>query len=230
MRVAAIVPAAGKGRRLGAKVPKAFVRVGGKTLLAHTLERLARSFRFDELVVVGDRSQLEPLKRIVRSVRSDTKVVAGGRTRAESVLNGLRAVSERCDWVLVHDAARPMVSSETIRRTILAARRSGGAISASPVSSTVKNVDRRRSVILGTQDRSRIYFAHTPQVFSRRLLLNRYRRLGPAALARTDEAALFDGSSLRVALVEDQPDNLKITTPLDLTVFRFYLGRRGGKR
>jgi 2-C-methyl-D-erythritol 4-phosphate cytidylyltransferase len=143
------------------------------------------------------------------------------------VRRGLRALSKDSEWVLVHDAARPLVSRAVVRRTLKAARSSGVALCALPVTATVKRLYSERPVVRGTEDRRVFYLAQTPQVFRRSLLLSRYRALGRRALSATDEAALFDRSRVRVRVAAGETRNIKVTTREDLKLIKFYLkGRR----
>jgi 2-C-methyl-D-erythritol 4-phosphate cytidylyltransferase len=136
-------------------------------------------------------------------------------------MNGLKALSGETGWVLIHDAARPLVARQTVRRTIRAAARTGGAIAALAVASTVKRA-RRDGTIAGTVDREGLYLAQTPQVFRRDLIEARFKTLGKKAAEATDDAALFDGTPLRVGLVADSARNFKITTREDLNLFRYF--------
>ncbi len=153
------------------------------------------------------------------------RVVGGGRTRAESVRNAVFRVSPSCEWILVHDAARPLVDPSLVARLLKAAKSSGAALCALPATATVKDVKTGR--VRGTLDRRNIFLAQTPQVFRKKFLLERYQKLGKKALRATDEAALFDGSRVRTAVVNGEVRNIKITTPDDLRLFQFYLN---GKR
>lgn len=226
MRVAAIVPAAGLGRRLGASRPKAFVPVAGKTLLEHTLEALARAHRFDSIVVAVARPELAAARRLLaRSGVRGVRTVVGGKTRAESVWRALETVGDS-DFVLVHDAARPLVTRKLVGALLKEARRSGAVIPGTPPTATVKRVDSRGRVAK-TEDRSSLVLAQTPQVFRRDWLLGAYRRLGARAFLATDEAQLFDGSPRRVSVLAGDPDNVKITTREDLAWLKARL--RGGR-
>ena len=224
MNIAAIVPAAGRGRRLGSRVPKQYLRVLGIPLLVRTVRSLLRAYPFREVVVVVDAEKLERARAIMKRYRIPRTVVVTGRsTRAGSVLNGLKATTAAVRFVAVHDAARPLVSREVIRRTLQAARRGGAAICGMPVSSTVKNVSPAGNRVAGTADRRRLYLAQTPQVFRKDLLLGRYKVLGKKALACTDEAALFDGTRVPVCLVQGEARNFKVTTKEDLELMKVYL-------
>ncbi len=226
MKVAAIVPAAGRGRRFRSQIPKTFVSLCGKPLLVHTLERLLGSFHFEEVWVPVARAQLKRAEKILKRHKlGQVRLLAGGSTRAQSVERGLRNVSKNCDWVLVHDAARPFVDRKLVLRTILAAKATGAALCAVPVRATGKKVDLKRGPVLSTQDRRPLYLAQTPQVFRKDLLQNRYRVLKKKALKATDEAALFDKSGVLVKIVEGDSKNIKITTVDDLKLFEYFLGK-----
>ncbi len=227
MRVTAIVPAAGKGARLKTRTPKPFVPIAGKPLLAHTLARLCRAYPFFEVILVADPSQRRRITALLRRYGfASVRVVDGGKTRAESVQNGVKAASPLSDWVLVHDAARPLVEKGLVVSILSAARKNGAAICALPVMATVKKVYLASRHVSGTPDRRGLYLAQTPQVFRRELLLKRYNAMGAAAFSATDEAALFDGSPVRVAVVPGRPENIKVTTPEDRELCEFYLKRK----
>ena len=224
MKIAVIIPAAGQGKRLKTGKPKPLVLVSGRPLLAHTLLNLKRSFLFHEIIVVAATDQIGNFKNLLNRYRfSGVRVVAGGRTRAESVRNGLENVSGSCEWILVHDAARPLVNRSLIRRLIQAAKGSGAAVAAMPVTSTVKRIDAKHKIIMNTEDRESLYLAQTPQIFKKTLLRDRYKTLGPKAFLATDEASLFDDSEIKVKIVPGDERNIKITTPEDMKLLKFYL-------
>ena len=227
MRVAALVPAAGRGRRLGNKTPKPFIKILGKPLLVYTLENLNKAGPFHEIIVAVEKGRVRSTEALLkRWGLGSARVVAGGSTRAESVRQAVFSVSDDCELVLVHDAARPAVSARCVRGVIQAAKKSGAAVCALPATATVKLGGPRFGKVFRTLDRRRIYLAQTPQVFGRKKLLERYRLLGKKALTATDEAALFDGSGAAALLVPGEAGNLKITTAEDLRLFRFYLRQK----
>lgn len=217
MTFALILPAAGKGVRLGRGLPKALVRIAGRPLLVRTLEAMRRAGHFDECVVAADPERVPTVGRLLaRYGLRDVRVVAGGRTRAASVLNALRTV--RSQSVLVHDAARPFVPVAAVRALVRQLRRSPAAIVALPVTSTVKRSDARGRSVRTTEDRRTLFLAQTPQGFRTSLLRARYARLGAKALTATDEAQLFDGTRTRVRILIGHSRNFKITTPDDLAL------------
>jgi len=226
--VAAIVPSAGAGKRFRSAKPKVFFRFAGKPLIAHTLGRLLASYPFRRVIVAAHPANLDATKKLLgRHGFGGVEVVPGGRTRALSVLNALRRAAVDCEWALVHDAARPFVTRGLVRSTLKAAAGTGAAICALPVSSTVKKCDISGRYALCTVDRSRLYLAQTPQVFKTKLLLGRYRALGNKAATATDDAALFQGSGVRVRITAGLARNIKVTTREDVPLFHFYRRRTG---
>jgi 2-C-methyl-D-erythritol 4-phosphate cytidylyltransferase len=226
MSVAAIIPSAGRGRRLGARCPKPFVLVRGLPLFVHTVLRIQRAFSFKEILVALHPSRKKAAGAWLRRCGlTAVRLVNGGKTRAESVRNAVRHVSEGCEWVLVHDAARPLVNRELVKRMIRGARQSGAAVCVVPVTATVKRVNPEKKTVLRTENRSVLFLAQTPQVFKRSLLADRYRRLGARAFRCTDEAALFDGTRVKVNAVIGDEKNIKVTTLEDLRLLDYYLAK-----
>ncbi len=227
MSVYAVVPAAGKGKRLGSKIPKAYLSILGKPLFIHTLNALRKAYPFRETVLVVDISRLgQARKELVRHGLGRVWLTAGGETRAESVRNGLLVLPAGRHWVAVHDAARPLVSRQVVRRTLAAALKGAGAICAVPIAYTVNRLDPKRGTLRGTEDRRELVLAQTPQIFGRSLLLSRYEALGAKALEATDEAALFDGTKQRIRVVDGDERNLKVTTKNDLESLKKSLRNR----
>jgi len=205
MTVAAVLVAGGSGARLRADVPKAFVRVAGRTLIEHAQHRFTKHVAHTVLVVpAGWESSV-----------GGSVVVCGGSTRQKSVDAGLRAVPDHVEYVLVHDVARPFVPEDVILR-VLAALRAGAdaAIPALPVTDTIKRVD-SSGVVLGTVDRSELMAVQTPQGFRRAALVEAHARGGDGA---TDDAALVESMGGRVVVVPGDERAFKITTAWDLAV------------
>jgi 2-C-methyl-D-erythritol 4-phosphate cytidylyltransferase len=218
MTVAAIVPAAGRGERLGAATPKALVTVAGVTLLGHAVAGL-RAAGVDLVVVAAP----EDMLAAVTSVISDAVVVGGGATRQDSVRNALAVLPEAVDVVLVHDAARAFTPPDVARRVIDAVRAGADAvIPVLPVTDTVKQVHLDESVAR-TLDRSMLRAVQTPQGF-RRTTLDRAHAAGVTA---TDDAGLAEALGVRVQTVTGAPEAFKVTTPFDLAVAEALVTGRG---
>ncbi len=201
MSVVVIIPAAGAGERRGAAVPKAFAGLGGRPMVEWSLDVLRDVC--DRVVVAVPPDRAEP-----------PDFVAGGATRSESVRNALAAAAE-ASVVVVHDAARPLVTVDLVRRCIDALAGVDGVIAAIPVNDTVKEVEDEH--VLRTPDRRRLWAAQTPQVFRADVL----RRA--AGAEGTDDASLVEAIGGRVRVVHGAPENFKVTTPLDVRVAEMLL-------
>jgi len=218
MHVTAIIAAAGEGRRLGAAVPKQLLEIGGRSILERSVAAFITHDRVDEVIVVLPAGMIDgPHKWMERDGSNTVRVVAGGSRRQESVANAFACVSTVTDVVLVHDAARPFVSSGLISRAIDAAVTHGAAIAAIPARDTVKQVERGAEdvVISATIPRETIYLAQTPQAF-RRDVLDAAVAIGRTGVEATDEAMLAERAGHRVHVIEGDPANVKITTASDL--------------
>ena len=208
--------AAGSGSRLG-KGSKALVQLNGRTTLARVLELFLALDEVDRIVVVGPPSRLEFAEREVESLHPGKPVTvkAGGESRQESVRVGLSALGE-CDFVLVHDAARPLATPALVRRVLAAAIESGAAFPAISPRDAVKRVEGNR--LVESLDRSRIVLAQTPQAFAYELLSRAHREAADAGLVGDDDAQLVAATGHAVTMVEGEPANIKLTTPEDLGV------------
>jgi 2-C-methyl-D-erythritol 4-phosphate cytidylyltransferase len=214
----AVLVAAGRGERLGDERPKAFARLGGRVLVAESLERLDASEWIDSIVVVAPPEWEEAVIVLAEELALGKvgSCVSGGQTRAESVRAGLAEVPEDADVILVHDAARPLVTDEVIERLIVALGEGyDGAVPAVPVSDTIKRV--RDGQVVETPDRGEFVSVQTPQAF-----------VGPVLRAAaggegTDCASLVEAKGGRIRVVEGDPHLLKITTPADLALVESWL-------
>ncbi|MGH3722720.1 MAG: 2-C-methyl-D-erythritol 4-phosphate cytidylyltransferase [Mycobacterium sp.] len=210
-RTAAIVPAAGLGARLGADIPKAFVTLAGRTLLEHCVDGLRASRVVDEIIVVVGADCVDQAKSLVGRLAS---VVLGGAERTDSVRAGLAAI-DTADWILVHDAARPLTPPGMIARIVAELHDGRSAvIPAVPVADTIKEIDVDGNVT-GTPDRSALRAVQTPQGFTADVLRRAYAAAGDVA---TDDAALVEQLGEPVHVVEGDRMAFKITTAFDLIV------------
>jgi 2-C-methyl-D-erythritol 4-phosphate cytidylyltransferase len=218
MSTVAVVPAAGSGERLGAGRPKAFVRLGGQTLLERTLAGLRDSKAVDAVVVAVPQDRTDEAKLILGG---DAVVVAGGATRTESVRRALAAVGKP-ELVLVHDAARALTPPDLIARVVAALRDGHQAVvPVLPVADTIKAVD-ANGVVIATPERAGLRAVQTPQGFRTELLLRAYDR-SPTDV--TDDAALVENLGVQVFVVDGDPMAFKITTAFDLLVAEAVVNR-----
>ena len=212
MYVAAIVAAGGRGLRLGQAQPKQLIEIDGRSILERSVSLFASHPEIDEIVVaLPEKLAARPPAYLLDAAKL-LRVVAGGARRQDSVAAAFRAVSDRADVVVVHDAARPFASADLIARTIAAAAESGAALAAIEARDTVKQV--RDRVVQQTLDRHTIFLAQTPQAFRRDVLRDALSVGGDA----TDEAALAERAGHPVRIVEGEASNIKITTPDDLPI------------
>ena len=224
-RVTAIVPAAGRGQRMGAERPKQYLPLGGRPVLWHVLARLEASPLVTDIVLVVRREDIDYCRRHLSTSGGFAKVsalVPGGAERSGSVYRGLQET--RADMVLVHDAVRPFISEELLERVVAATREHGAALPALPVVETIKEVAGDR--VVGTPRRERLWQAQTPQGFDRELLLRAYHATGTDAMA-TDDAALVERLGHAVCVVPGEVDNRKLTTPEDLAWAEWRVRERG---
>jgi 2-C-methyl-D-erythritol 4-phosphate cytidylyltransferase len=219
----AVVPAAGVGKRMNADRPKQYLELSGKTVIEHTLSRLLTANVFSAIAVAI--SEEDPYWPGLNIAKHELIITApGGKERADSVLSGLRAIRDQADdndWVLVHDAARPCLTTADIHLLIdtLVNDDIGGILALSS-HDTLKNVQGHD--ILGTLDRRLIWRALTPQMFRYGMLKSALEQTicDPRV---TDEASALEIKGFIPKIVEGRPDNIKITRPEDLALAQFYM-------
>lgn len=214
--------AAGSGERLGAGKPKAFVELGGRPLIAHSIEAFTAAASVDQIVLVvpptADDDDLRGLGHGFVTTR-------GGRTRQESVSAGLDACGADVRIVAVHDAARPLITPALIDRTVAALAPPWDAVAPGvPVGDTLKVLDSRFAV-LRTIDRTGVWAVQTPQVSARATLERVHARVASTADAATDDLSLIERAGGRVRLIEGEPANFKITHAEDLAFATHLLPR-----
>ena len=211
MSLVGIVPAGGSGERLGAQRPKAFVVLAGRPMLEWSVEVLQRVC--DRVVVAAPEGHDAP------------DAVPGGPSRSESVRNAVRAAPEASVYV-VHDAARPLLTEELVRRCVDALGDGvDGAIAAAPVTDTIKHTDGAGRVV-STLERSALWAVQTPQVFRAEALRRALDADARSLAGATDDASLVEAAGGRVQVVESRIENFKVTTPLDLRMAEAVLAER----
>lgn len=221
--VGVVVVAAGSGSRLGADVPKAFVHLRGRPLLAHAVDTIGRMPGLTSLVIVAPVGLTDPSDPLWSGVDlpGGAVVVSGGAERTDSVAAGLDAIAPGCDIVLVHDAARCLTPLGVFLRVVDAVRSgAAGAVPGLPVVDTVKSVD-AAGVITGTPDRASLRAVQTPQGFRREVLATAYE----SGVRATDDAALVERCGDHVLVVDGDPLAFKVTTADDLELALWLLDR-----
>lgn len=230
--VAAVIPAAGAGIRMGADRPKQFLAIGGTSILALTLDVFERCEAVRTVVLVVPPEELACCEREVVCGHGLTKVrriVPGGARRQDSVRCGLEACPPECDIVVVHDGVRPLVRTGLIERIVAEARLHGAAIAALPARETVKEV-LEGGWVGRTLDRRKLWMIQTPQAFRFPALIEVHKRAMEQGWGEmSDDAMMLERCGIPVQVIEGAEDNIKVTTPNDLEVARFFLGVRRGE-
>ncbi|MEO0369610.1 MAG: 2-C-methyl-D-erythritol 4-phosphate cytidylyltransferase, partial [Pseudomonadota bacterium] len=231
-RIWGIIPAAGAGTRLGTTRAKQYLEIAGQSLLERSILGLVKAIDFENLIICvppQDETANQLLKEnAVLSIQFEAgniRLVEGGETRAHSVSNGLAALSAQAsdeDWVLVHDAARPLVSARDLQTLMdsISAHEVGGIL-ATPAKDTLKQASGssiEQTLIEQTLDRSMIWNAQTPQVFRFGLLRAAMQDALQASAQITDESSAVERQGFKPLLVASQDINIKITTPEDLLI------------
>ena len=225
----AVIPAAGVGRRMGVELPKQYLKLLGKTVLEHTIERLGKHPDICGIVVaLSAEDTFWPELRVASAKNIHT--VVGGEERCHSVLNALNYldndIAEKDDWVLVHDAARPCIRQDDLDRLIseLKDYPQGGLLGL-PVSDTVKRTDTSGNVV-ETVERNQLWRALTPQMFPLGALRNALQGAIDKGALVTDDASAMELSGSFPHMVEGHSDNIKITRPQDLKLAELYLSQQ----
>src|SRR5882724_821976 len=234
-RIAAILPAAGMGTRMGAETPKQFLELDGTPIVIHSLRRIASCAQVTDIIVATRADEVARLEeRIAKEkFKQNVRVVKGGDSRQDSAA-ALNEVPKDTEIVLVHDAVRPFVTTEQIARVIEEARRCQAAILGIPAMDTVKEVKRASlpedvALITGTIPRERVVLAQTPQAFATKLLKEAFARAQADGVSASDEAGLVERIGHDVHVVLGSESNIKITKPADMELARFYLERERRK-
>jgi len=222
-QIGAVIVAAGWSQRMGG-VDKMLTLLGGKPVLAWAVDVFQRCKLIDQIVVVVSKQSLGRCRQLVaeRGWSKVTEVCVGGRRRQDSVAAGLGQLN-RCQWVVIHDGARPLVTEGLIEHGLKAARETGAAVVAVPVTDTIKVAGDDR-VVQQTLPRGNLWAVQTPQVFRFDIITEAYRRVKAEV---TDDASLVEQLDYKVKLYMGSYDNIKITTPDDLALAEILWQRRG---
>ncbi len=235
-RIAAVVLAAGQGKRMQSSVAKQYLLLNGEPVICHTLRAFEES-EVETIVLVTGADEIGYCREEIVQKYCFNKVldiVAGGKERYHSVYEGLRSlhsIIEEDGIVLIHDGARPMVTGEIITRTIEAAREHGACVAAMPVKDTIKVADEEQFAAM-TPDRSTLWQIQTPQTFRYKLVYEAYEKMFSDESYQkgiTDDAMVVESMcSEKVKLVEGSYENMKVTTPEDMIIAESLLNRRKG--
>ena len=223
-----LIPAAGKGTRMGSDRNKLLLSLLDQPILAWTLQAAETAPSIQWIGIIGQPYDFPEFKIIVSTLTLTKPVefIAGGSTRQESVYNGLQALSTDAEYVLIHDGARCLATPGLFERCAAAFDACNGFIAAVPVKDTIKVVTPGTAVIEDTPDRSQLWAAQTPQGFHVPTLKDCHEKGRQQNWEVTDDAALFEKCGLPVQIVKGEETNLKVTTPVDLAIAEFILRSR----
>jgi 2-C-methyl-D-erythritol 4-phosphate cytidylyltransferase/2-C-methyl-D-erythritol 2,4-cyclodiphosphate synthase len=228
--IAAVIAAGGRGARVGGRMPKQFLRLDGKPILLHTVERILELSDLAQVVIAAPAGHIRRTREIIRPLPAGVPVtfVRGGRERQDSVQIAVARVRPGIGIILVHDAVRPLCDRATMERVVQAARETGGAVPGLPVTETIQRVS-RRGRILQTPRREELYAIQTPQCFRAEILRSSLERARQKGFVGSDESSVVRWAGHTVAVVLGSPTNIKITRPLDLDVGERLLARQAGR-
>ena len=211
-----IIPAAGQGKRMKASKNKLWIELKNMPIIAHTLKVFGEDQHCKQIILPINPAEKEDFSKLIQTLALPVPIllIDGGSERQYSVCNGLKALSEKADIVLVHDGARPFINHSMINKLIMDAKQFGASVLAVPVKDTVKQA--KDHFVEKTIDRSSLWAIQTPQAFRVSLLKKAHEAAIEAEYLGTDDASLAERIGIKVAITEGNYDNIKITTPEDL--------------
>jgi len=227
MKIAALVAAAGLGKRMNSKIGKPFIPIFGKPILSYTLEKFEKCPLIDEVYLVVAKNEKDYCwKNVIVKyhLKKVQKLISGGNTRQESVFNGLRSVKKNTDIIVIHDGARPFIHESIIKKSISVADKDGAAVTAAPLKDTLKQV-KEDFLIHSTLDRAKIWRAQTPQTFKYKLIMSVYQQAWKDGFTATDDSAILERYGHVVRLIIGSEENIKITSPFDIFIAESILKR-----
>jgi len=215
-----IIPAAGKGKRMGAQISKQYLEIGDKPIIVHTIEKFDQSLLIHEIRVVTSKEEMGYFKEEILSkyhFNTPIKIVAGGNERQESVYNGLKNISPKAEIILIHDGARPFISKEEIEKSIEGAKVYGACVLGVRVKDTIK-ICNEEGYVESTPRRESLWAVQTPQSFQKSIIMEAHRKAAEEHFLGTDDATLAERLGYPIKIIEGSYQNIKITTPDDLTI------------
>ena len=230
MRTLAIVLAGGAGKRMGSSTSKQFLLLDNKPILVHTLQVFQECKPVDGIYLVVNHRDLPLIQEEILETYHFSKImklVIGGRLRQDSVRNGLEAIDESCDVVIIHDAARPFVSPAFVEKSIFLMEMFDAVVPGIPARDTIKVIS-KEGFVLKTLERDALWHIQTPQTFKYDLIAKAYREGMAKKLCGYDDSTFMEYLGKKVKVVEGSPYNIKITTPEDLLIARGILAQLKG--
>jgi 2-C-methyl-D-erythritol 4-phosphate cytidylyltransferase len=220
LRVVAVIPAGGKGKRSGTETPKQYLKFHGKELIAYTLEVFQKNNLVDEVIISAEPSYFSVLEEIKKkfSRTKISKIVESGEQRQDSVYNALKSIkASENDLIAVHDAARPLLPDDILTKAIITAKEKGNALVCLKARDTLLKGDQ---VVNEYVDRSEIYYVQTPQIFKYGDLMKAMKKAYEKNFIGTDESMLVKELGIGINIVEGSMLNFKVTTSTDFEIFK----------
>lgn len=227
-KTAAIILAAGVGSRMGCEKTKQMIEIAGKSILKHTVTAFDTAKNVSEIIVVCRDCERDFVNKELQNISKPTKVVNGGKCRAESAAKGFNKISNDTKYVMIHDAARCLITSEDIDRVAEATYEHKAATASAPINDTVKRCE--GEIILETVDRKNLVAVHTPQSFEREIYKSALEHTKTLGDTITDDNMLVENIGVKPYCVKTSPLNIKITTGCDLELAEFVLLKRIGEK
>lgn len=229
MKTIAIIPAAGFGLRMSADIPKQYLKLQNRPILAITADKFDRCDLIDGIILVVPAGDVDFCKKNIvekYGLKKVIEVIAGGERRQDSVRAGIEATNGKYDAVLIHDGVRPLVNQKTIVRAINALKKNRAIITAVPAKDTIKKIG-EGGYVLKTYDRMHLCLVQTPQVFRYKDIFNAHiKALKEGWNEVTDDALLMEKMNIPVKIIPGSEENIKITTPFDLEYAEFLLSKK----
>jgi 2-C-methyl-D-erythritol 4-phosphate cytidylyltransferase len=225
MKISVIIAAAGVGKRMGGQ--KQFIELSGVPIAIRSCMVFGALDLVEEIILVTHPDNIGAAQKLVKEYKLEKvkKVIGGGEERQDSVYKGLQEVSKDCEYVMVHDGARPLVSGEIVANVVAELKSSEAVVVGVPVPDTIKEI-KQDSVISKTLDRKYIWSAQTPQAFKFSLITKAYEKAKADGLKATDDSFLVERFGKKVKMIAGSYDNIKITTPNDLVIAESIIRRR----
>lgn len=222
--VGAIIVAAGRGSRMGLGYNKVLADLCGRPVIDWTIKKFIESKLIDILVLVINPEDQRAIDELCQAYRNQISLITihGGARRQDSVYNGLKALPESVDIVLIHDGARPFVDRKLIQDSIVKTRELGAVCAGLPAKDTIKIVDSQQAVV-STPERSLIWQAQTPQSFKKGIILEAYKQAFEKGINGTDDASLAEEAGFKVTMFEGSYKNIKLTSKEDLILGQYFI-------
>lgn len=225
MNVSVIIPAGGKGERFGSETPKQFIDLKGKPVIVHTIENFLEIEEITSIVIAVHSEWFTFTKELIQTYKLDKvkDIVVGGKERQDSIFNALHSKAIKdSDIILIHDAVRPFVSQQSIKKIINQAEDNGAVILGLTPKDPVKEIDHKGEIVR-TLQRGKLSISQTPQAFWTDIIMNSYEKAREVNYVGADSAQLVEFAGYKVSVIEGEDTNIKLTTTLDLKIAELIL-------